>query len=237
VAIVSHELRTPLTSVRGFLTLLQMGAFGELTDKTVHAASRAEANVVRLINLINDLLDLEKVESGTIKLDRSLFAVAALINQTVDTMQENADEHKVHLKVECPPESHIFADSNRLLQVLVNLTSNAIKYSPSGGEVCISWRQMTSDGGEISITDEGPGIPEAQRAAVFERFYQVGGANQKHGSGLGLAICKAIIEQHGGMIGVDNIGQKGSRFWFRIPGTSAGVEKLGLEADPSLSKI
>ena len=107
--------------------------------------------------------------------------------------------------------------------MLINLISNAIKYSPPGGEVGISGRSTKGGDCEVAVTDEGPGLPDVQQAAVFERFYQVGGINQKQGSGLGLAICKAIIEKHGGTIGVDNLTTQGSRFWFRIPNTTGDI--------------
>ncbi len=216
VSIVSHELRAPLTSVRGFLTLLKMDALGPIPNNAKESATRAESNVLRLINLINDLLDLEKVESGKITLMLEDGALSRLIGQAVDALKEFASEHEVQLISE-QTDFRVAADPGRLVQVLVNLIANAIKYSPPGEKVQISCKDRGHAWCEISVINQGPGLPENQREAIFERFHQVGGANQKQGTGLGLAICKAIIEQHGGVIGVESEAGKGSRFWFTVP--------------------
>jgi PAS domain S-box-containing protein len=215
VNIVTDELQLPLTSVRSFLASLQTGVWGPVSDKALDSSKRAEQNVLRLVSLINDLLDLEKVESKTIKLEIGRASLVRIVTQSIDALREFADEHKVRI-VSRSMQAEVLADPGRLVQIMINLLSNAIKYSPPNSEIEISLAERAALY-EISIADRGPGIPENKRDAIFERFHQVGGATQKEGSGLGLAICKAIVEEHGGTIGVDSEIGRGSRFWFTVP--------------------
>ncbi|MBX3136846.1 PAS domain S-box protein [Candidatus Obscuribacterales bacterium] len=224
VAMVSHELRTPLNSVQGFLELLEMGVFGDLSNEARDGSVRASANIERLITLINDLLDLEKIESGTISLTPDDCDVGETVKRAVDAVNDLADKKKIKIEIAEMPESTYYFDQDRIVQVLVNFLSNALKFTPEGGEITITSQERSSakSGGEnileLSVVDQGPGIPPLYRDIIFERFQQVKDeSGHKGGTGLGLAICKAIVEQHKGSIGVDCDREIGSRFWFTIP--------------------
>ena len=213
---VSHELRTPLTSIRGSLGLLASGAVGALSDEAVEVVAIAERNAVRLIALINDILDLERLETGTIELQFAQVPVESTLRRAMESLATFGQKHGV--TVEAPEVSSIiWADADRIVQVLVNLLSNAVKFSPSGGVVTIGV-ELRESWIEFRVTDRGRGVPVAYRRAIFERFRQVetSDAREKGGTGLGLAICKSIIEQHGGTIGVESEEGVGSTFWFRI---------------------
>jgi len=217
VATVSHELRTPLTSIRGSLSLLTGGALGELPDEARDVVVIAERNTVRLITLINDILDLERLEAGKMELHLEPTPLGPVIDQSVDSVRAFADQQGIELKV-VATSARVFGDGDRLVQVLVNLISNAVKFSPRWGSVTTS--VVEKDGAaEVRVEDQGRGIPANQLEAIFGRFKQVEAADsrQKGGTGLGLAICKAIVEQHAGTIGVESEPGKGSTFWFRIP--------------------
>ncbi len=220
VAMVSHELRTPLNSVQGYLEILEMGVFGELTPEARDGASRASGNIERLISLITDLLDLEKIESGTISLAPEECDVHETITRSVEAVEDLAEQKNVKIEVLPFDDTTFYADQDRVVQVVVNFLSNALKFTPKEGTVEIS----VSDGAdadfvEVSVTDQGPGVPPRYQEIIFERFQQIRDEDGKHkgGTGLGLAICKAIVEQHHGAIGVDCERERGSRFWFTIP--------------------
>ena len=213
---VSHELRTPLTSIRGSLGLLASGAVGALSDEGVEVVAIAERNAVRLVALINDILDLERLETGTIALQFARVPVESIVRRAMESVATFGQTHGI--TVEAPAVSSlIWADADRIVQVLVNLLSNAVKFSPPGGVVTISVG-LPESWVEIRVTDHGRGVPVAHRRAIFERFRQVetSDAREKGGTGLGLAICKSIIEQHGGTIGVESEEGGGSTFWFRV---------------------
>lgn len=212
VAMITHELRTPLTSIRGYLSLLTMGVFGSIPDEASDAASKAEKNVDRLIHLINDLLDLEKLEAGKMDIDLRNVELASVIERSIDAVSSLAERQEVKMKFE-ETDVQIIGDEDRLIQVLVNFLSNAVKYSPAGEQVTIA---VSTDNGHarISVSDKGQGISSAYIDTIFERFQQARG--HKEGTGLGLAISKAIIEGHGGRIGVDSTPGKGSTFWFTV---------------------
>lgn len=219
VAMVSHELRTPLTSIRGSLGLLAAGKLGQLPDKAWRAVTIAERNTVRLTSLINDILDLEKLEAGKMELHFQDVLLKTVIDRSIESVKVLAEQSEIALEVQ--PDGifrAIRADPDRLVQVLVNLLSNAVKFSPRGSAITISVEESPG-WATVAVLDRGRGIPEAFKQRVFERFQQVeqSDAKKKGGSGLGLAICKAIVEQHGGKIGVDSEEGKGSRFWFRLP--------------------
>src|SRR5687768_13399414 len=212
---VSHELRTPLTSIRGSLGLLASGAAGPLSDHVVEVVALAERNAICLMALIEDILDLERLETGKIELQITHVPIAVILRRAMDSLAAFGT-HGV--TVEAPTvSSSIHADADRIVQVLVNLLSNAVKFSPPGGVVTIA---VTADDDwtEFRVTDQGRGVPAVHRRAIFERFRQVdpSDAREKGGAGLGLAICKSIVEQHGGSIGVDSDAGAGSTFWFRL---------------------
>jgi PAS domain S-box-containing protein len=212
---VSHELRTPLTSIRGSLGLLASGAAGPLPDHVVEVVALAERNAIRLMALIEDILDLERLETGKIELQMTRVPIASILRRAMESLAAFG-AHGV--TVDAPNvSSSIDADADRIVQVLVNLLSNAVKFSPPGGVVTIA---VTVDGQwtEFRVIDHGRGVPAVHRRAIFERFRQVdpSDAREKGGAGLGLAICKSIVEQHGGSIGVESEEGAGSAFWFRL---------------------
>lgn len=216
VAMVSHDLRTPLTSIQGFLTLLEDGAYGDLPTKAHERTHLANRSINRLISLINDLLDMEKMEAGKLEMNIDVTPVQPIVERSIDSVQNFAEQHQVKLESE-RTEFDVVADPDRIVQVLVNLLSNAIKFSPKGAPVRITTEQSDKIV-EVRVIDQGPGIPAKYIDTIFERFRQLPEGAQKKGStGLGLAICKAIIEQHGGTIGVDTEEGKGSTFWFKLP--------------------
>ncbi len=236
VAMISHDLRTPLTSIKGFLQLLSDGVYGDLSEQGVKRSELAERNVGRLISLINDLLDIEKMEAGKLDMHFETIELGPVLEKSIESVRTFAEQHGVTL--EFPSVSkEIYADGDRLIRVLVNLISNAVKFSPQASAVTLEVRE-SPEYTEIRVVDRGRGIPKHMHEAVFERFRQVEAADakQKGGTGLGLAICKAIVEQHGGLIGVDSEEGKGSTFWFRIPvktdvpATAASPTGAGTEA-------
>lgn len=218
VSMVSHDLRTPLTSVQASLTLLSEGVMGTLPVKAQKEVLNAETNTGRLINLINDLLDIEKMEAGQMRVERSLTDVQSIFQRSAEAVKAFADKQKVTVKIETT-DLDVYADGDRMIQVVINLLSNAIKFSPEGSTVTLN--AIPSPGGmvKMQVIDQGRGIPEEFKASVFERFQQVelADAKAKKGTGLGLAICKALVEVHEGSIGVESEQGKGSTFWFTIP--------------------
>jgi PAS domain S-box-containing protein len=212
---VSHELRTPLTSIRGSLGLLASGAAGPLPNHVVEVVALAERNAIRLMALIEDILDLERLETGKIELQMTRVPIASILRRAMESLAAFG-AHGV--TVDAPNvSSSIDVDADRIVQVLVNLLSNAVKFSAPGGVVTIA---VTVDGQwtEFRVIDHGRGVPAVHRRAIFERFRQVdpSDAREKGGAGLGLAICKSIVEQHGGSIGVESEEGAGSAFWFRL---------------------
>jgi signal transduction histidine kinase len=226
VSMISHDLRTPLTSIQMFLSMLTLGMYGEVSHNIIEKSSKADRNAKRLIGLINDLLDLERMEDGQLQLEIDKADAAALVEESVEAVRGFAEKCGVSLTTNTPDGISIQADSRRLVQVLVNLLSNAIKFSPSGAAVCVS----TEENDRLimfKVSDRGRGVPEAMKAAIFDRFKQVEtkDATEKNGTGLGLSICKAIVVGHGGSIGVSNQpnGEPGSVFWFDVPSAAVPV--------------
>jgi len=212
---VSHELRTPLTSIRGSLGLLASGAAGPLSDHVIEVVALAERNAIRLMALIEDILDLERLETGKVELQMTRVPIASILRRAIESLAAFSAQG---VSVEAPTvSSSIDGDADRIVQVLVNLLSNAVKFSAPGGVVTIA---VTADGKwtEFRVIDHGRGVPAAHQRAIFERFRQVdpSDAREKGGAGLGLAICKSIVEQHGGTIGVESEEGAGSAFWFRL---------------------
>jgi len=210
-------LRTPLGAIRGSLKMMAVGALGEIAPQAQKAVAIAERSASRLIGLVNDLLDVEKLEAGKLDMLFELIPIAPVIENSVESVKAFADQYEVTVTTE-NVEGSVFADGDRLVQVLVNLLSNGIKYSPKGGTVKVAVVQHLEEL-EVQVIDQGRGIPSTHINALFQRFQQVErtDATKKGGTGLGLAICKAIIEQHLGTIGVTSELDKGSTFWFRVP--------------------
>ena len=223
VSTVSHELRTPLTSIRGALGLLSSGVLGTVDAKAQHLLKIALANTERLIRLINDVLDLERMNSGRSVLQVRRCSLPELINQATDTMGSMADAAEIQLMISAKasavlPSVFFDGDSDRILQVLTNLLSNAIKFSPPKSTVTIDI-ETPPEALIFRIADQGRGIPEDQLETIFERFKQVEYSDARHrgGTGLGLAICRSIVQQHGGTIWAQRNPTSGVSMCVRLP--------------------
>lgn len=216
VAHVSHELRTPLTSIRGALALVG-DSDANLDDDSRELLSAAHRSANRLLELVNDLLDLERVGSGERTINKRHCDLAAAIDRAAETVRPIAADAGVAIKL-TPGEVQLHADPDRLTQVVVNLLANAVRFSPRGGTVTVGVERA---GGRVRVTidDQGPGVPQVFREAIFQPFKQVEGsaAHKKGGTGLGLAISQAIVAEHGGALQVSDAPGGGARFWFDLP--------------------
>jgi signal transduction histidine kinase len=217
IGTVSHELRSPLTSIRGALGLLANGALGEVNEKAANLLRIALTNSDRLARLINDILDLERIQSGREPIHFRSIQLEETVRQAIDGMIPVAEEAGVRLIAETTTVE-IVADPDRLLQVLTNLLSNAIKFSESGSVVTIQLLPGEK-GVTLSVVDEGRGIPDEMLETIFDRFQQVEASDsrQKGGSGLGLAICRTIVLQHAGRIWAERNPGAGSTFRVFLP--------------------
>jgi PAS domain S-box-containing protein len=218
VSTVSHELRTPLTSIRGSLGLLSGGVFGPLPPEGDRMLTIAVNNTDRLIRLINDILDIERLESGEIGLSRQMCDVSELLDQALNAIRGVAEQAGITLSVSATP-SRLQADPDRLVQTLTNLLGNAVKFSPRGSTVWLRVARVNHDL-LFSVQDQGRGIPREKVVSIFERFRQVDASDsrKKGGTGLGLAICRSIVQQHGGRIWAESEGEGlGSTFFFTLP--------------------
>jgi len=218
ISVVSHELRTPLTSIAGSLGLIQGGIAGQMSDKAMELVSVAHRNSVRLTKLVNDILDIDKLESGNLPLELQEIDLVEVVK---DAMKENegyANKLGVSLSLEQTPQSmQIPGDRNRLIQVMTNLLSNAAKYSPKGETVEVRIKPR-ADIVRVEISDHGPGIAPSFRDKVFQKFCQGDTSNSRflYGTGLGLNIAKLIVEKHHGRIGFDTELGRGTTFWFEL---------------------
>jgi PAS domain S-box-containing protein len=217
VSTVSHELRTPLTSIRGALGLLSSGMLGVINEKAANLLRIALSNSERLVRLINDILDLERTQSGREPLVFKPIQLGEIVRQAIDGVQPMADEAGV-LLIHDKTQVEVTADPDRMLQVVTNLLSNAIKFSPANSAISVMLRSGAS-GVTLSVIDQGRGIPADKLEAIFGRFQQVDASDsrQKGGSGLGLAICRAIVLQHSGRIWAERNPVRGSTFRVFLP--------------------
>jgi signal transduction histidine kinase len=223
VSMVSHDLRTPLTSIQTSLALIEIGACGEIPDRVKAEIAVAERSATRLINLINDLLDIEKMEAGKFEMNLALGSSMDIMKQAVEACSAFAEQHKI--TIELPDKDlDLRADGERVVQVLVNLLSNAIKFSPDNSTITLDIVEQP-DAFQFRVSDQGPGIPPEYKNQLFEKFKQVEGvtSTKLKGTGLGLAICKAIVQGHNGEIGVESEVGKGTTFWFNIPKATSVV--------------
>jgi PAS domain S-box-containing protein len=250
ISVVSHELRTPLTSIHGALSLLSSGFVDTQSDKGRRVIEIAAESVERLVRLVNDILELERLESGKISLSKQICNAAEMMQQATDMMQVMANRARVILSIS-PEIIPLYADSDRIIQVLTNLLGNAIKFSSSGSRVCLTVELENRDRGQsnrvknlsatlnsqvptvlFKVQDQGRGIPEDKLETIFERFHQVDASDsrKKGGTGLGLAICRSIVQQHGGRIWVESILGEGSSFYFTLPGQELNNDNHGNQA-------
>lgn len=224
ISVVSHELRTPLTSMQGALSLLECGAIELNSDWGQKTIAIAVAGVDRLVRLVDDILDLERLESGKVSLNFERCDVDKLLDQAAEQMQTMADGAGITLRVAASP-LQIVVDRDRILQVLTNLVSNAIKFSSEGASVWLnvdsSSHSPVSSAAQVRfiIKDQGRGIPPEYLSTIFDRFQQIDAsdARQKGGTGLGLSICRSIVEQHGGHLWAESTPGEGSQFCFTLP--------------------
>lgn len=223
ISTVSHELRTPLTSIIGSLGLMRGNALGEDPRQVRQLIEVAHGNSERLVRLINDILDIEKIESGSMEFEMRPVDLNALVEQAIADNEGYANRFGVILVRERNvPDASITGDWHRLLQVMANLISNASKFSPAGSRVDL---KLTPNGKavRVAVTDNGPGVPLDFRDTIFDKFTQsdMSDSREKGGTGLGLSISKAIVEVHGGRIGFRNNAEGGATFYFDLPREAA----------------
>jgi len=219
VSTVSHELRTPLTSIRGSLGLLSSGRMGEFSETVKNLLNIANNNSERLLLLINDLLDMEKLASGKMEFEYKALELTTFLQEAVEANHGYGTQYNVSFDiVDSQQDAFIYADRNRMMQVLSNLLSNAAKFSPEGSSVEISAKPH-NEKIRIRVTDKGCGIPPEYQSQIFERFTQVDSSSTRSvgGTGLGLNIAKAIIEKHYGTIGFTSNPEGGTTFYVDLP--------------------
>jgi PAS domain S-box-containing protein len=220
VSNVSHELRTPLTSIKGSVDNMLDGLTGTLNEKQVRYLSRIKSNSDRLARLINDLLDLSRIESGRIEVRATNLLLTALAAEVAEYLRPLAAEKLIRIQVPAVDSSvTAWADRDKVTQVLLNLVGNAVKFTPEDGTVTIAIERNGKEWVQVSVADTGPGILPEERNKIFAKFYQIAHVDKQRpkGSGLGLAISKALIEMHGGKIWVESEIGKGSQFSFTLP--------------------
>lgn len=222
ISIASHELRTPMTSIKGSVDLILGGHFGEVSRDARDLLDVAKSACDRMIRLINDILDLSKIEAGQIKLNLAPVILSDAVERSMRTMEPLAIQNGIRLKFHfvsgLPP---VLADRDRVEQIVTNLLSNAIKFSPEKGEVRLEL-SSTAEWVRCSVSDEGRGIAEEDQDRIFGKFQQVGADHRGKGTGLGLAITHALVTEHRGKIWVESSVGKGSRFIFTLPIARAG---------------
>ena len=228
VSTVSHELRTPLTAIRGALGLVLAGTTGPVASKTRELLQIGLQNTERLIRLINDILDVERIESGHLSVRREPCELAELLRNTVESLRTVAMETQVALVLETDSNPVVTGDPDRLVQVFTNLISNAVRFSPAGESVTVSLR-TTPTSVAVFVSDRGPGIPLEFRRRIFGKFQQADPSGSPGGAGLGLAIVRAIVERHGGSIRFDSAPGHGTTFITELPYTppTATVRSVG----------
>jgi signal transduction histidine kinase len=235
ISVVSHELRTPLTSIHSSLKILATGKLGSLSSGGERMLKIADEQTERLVHLVNNVLDLQRIQSGKITMNKQACQAQELMFEAVQAMKSLAQEQDIQLSVR-PSKFIVWADRDYILQTLTNLVSNAIKFSPLNSTVVLSAannfpqkhnsRQRSSSYITFAVKDRGQGIPQDELETIFERFQQVDSSDsrKKGGTGLGLAICRQIVEGHGGRIWAESCLERGSTFYFTLP-------KIQLESD------
>jgi signal transduction histidine kinase len=219
LANMSHELRTPLNAVIGFSEVLIQRMFGDLNDKQDEYLKDIYASGQHLLSLINDILDLSKIEAGRMELAPAPFHLPTALENAITLVRERATRHGIALQLDLAPRlGEVVGDERKVKQVLLNLLSNAVKFTPEGGRISLKAGQR--DGAvEISVTDTGVGIAPEDQATIFEEFRQVGSdaTRKQEGTGLGLTLAKKFVELHGGRIWVESKLGSGATFTFTLP--------------------
>jgi PAS domain S-box-containing protein len=232
ISTVSHELRTPLTSIRASLSMLADGMAGELPPDAKALLDIAHGSCERLVRLVSDVLDIEKIESGNMEFAMTEQPLAPLAEQAIDAIASHAAQCRVTLALQGDRALRARVDRDRMIQVITNLLSNAIKFSAPGSAVDV--HVEARDGrARLSVTDRGSGIPHAFRERMFQKFAQADATDsrQRGGTGLGLSICKSIVEQHGGTISFDSEEGRGTVFYVDLPGVMP--DESGAAEQPS----
>jgi signal transduction histidine kinase len=215
---MSHELRTPLNAILGYTELIVDQIYGEVPQKILEIMSRVQKSSRHLLGLINDVLDMSKIEAGQLQLSLRDYSFPDTVNTVVAAMEPLVAEKSLRLTIDVDADLPLgFGDDRRLAQVLLNLVGNAVKFTDHGG---VSIGAKKSDGQFlVSVADTGPGIPRSEQRRIFEEFQQVDSSStrMKGGTGLGLAIAKRIVEMHGGRLWVESAMGAGSTFYFSIP--------------------
>jgi len=226
---VSHELRTPLTSIRASLGLMQGGVAGDLSEMAKQLVDIGREECDRLIRLINDILDIRKIEAGKMALKLHEVQPTQLVQVSLEGMKAVADEVGIKLTSTQSAKGLVTCDEDRILQVLTNLISNAVKFSPAGRSVSINTEWVDSEWLRFSVADRGNGIPPELVPRLFQKFQQLDQSDTRSrgGTGLGLAICKAIVDEHHGRIGVQTVLGEGSTFFFELPREQPEVSAAG----------
>ena len=219
LSMVTHELRTPLTVISGITEMLETGIYGELAAEQVEHIHQIAIQAARLRQLVDDLLDLSKMEAGMMKLRRELLDPSTIVEAVIEQLSTVAAQSGVSLnnlvRHDLP---EVYCDGQRIEQVLTNLITNAIKFSSSGGQVTVN-AEVNNNKVRFFVTDSGQGIPPEALPRIFNKFFQVQSSTETRtkGTGLGLAITKHIVDLHGGEVGVESEPAKGSRFYFTLP--------------------
>jgi signal transduction histidine kinase len=222
VSVASHELRTPLTTIKNAVQLMLKGKTGEINETQVNFLAMAEKNINRLTNILNDLLDLSRIESGKVGMKFEDIELQGSIDFVLSSFRPHADGKQIHLEMEVPKDlPPAYGDREKVEQILTNLLGNAIKFTPEGGKVAVSAKLLegVKNTVAVSVRDNGVGIPEHQVEKVFEKFHQLESPlhHSASGTGLGLAIAKGLVEAHQGRIWVESEVGKGSTFTFTLP--------------------
>jgi signal transduction histidine kinase len=223
LASMSHELRTPLHTVIGFAELLGEEIEGPLNDKQKRFIGHIHKDSMHLLELINDVLDLSKIEAGSLRIRRESLDIEAGVEEAISSIRPGAAAKSIAIETAVSVDTPVLADPLRFKQILYNLLSNALKFTPEGGRIRVEGRRDARFV-EISVVDSGIGIPHEKHSDIFDKFYQLGATTKgvREGTGLGLAITKALVQAHGGRIWVTSEPGKGSRFSFTI--AIGGVE-------------
>ncbi|MBA3943208.1 MAG: HAMP domain-containing histidine kinase [Herpetosiphonaceae bacterium] len=232
LATVSHELRTPLTSIRGSLGLVTGGVTGLVTPQTKALLDIADKNSERLVRLINDILDIEKIESGKMTFDAKVLELTSLVEQAIEANRGYADQFGVsYALTHAEPHLQVNGDADHLMQVLNNVLANGAKFSPANGTVEVSV-VCQGDTVRVAVMDQGTGVPDEFRSRIFQKFAQADSSDtrQKGGTGLGLSIARAIVEEHGGHIDFTTAGGA-TTFFFDLPIWREAVAPVSLDVN------
>ncbi len=228
ISIISHEIRTPLSSIRGALGLVAEGILDDDPQTAKEMLGIANTNIERLVRLVNDILALNRLESGQVDLKHQWCPAVSLVQQAFSSVEALATAHQIRLEATVPDDLWVWADPDWLVQVLVNLVNNAIKFSPPQTAIVVTANAIASEATiQFAVTDQGRGIPADKLQTIFGRFQQVDASDsrQKGGTGLGLAICRRIVQQHGGRIWAESEVGQGSTFYFTLPWPREGRGK------------